>query len=470
MIKVFILAAAIIFFYASDSKSQPQDSLKQEVDSVIAPEKIRLYIEHIVIDGNKVTEPEIILREMETKENEYTTVEILNSDLQKIYNLGLFTKVDIVPIAASDKGYSLIITVQETFYIFPIPAGGYKDGDLKKIWIGMHLKWRNFRGRNETLGLSFGVFYDPFINLSYSIPWIGKKEHYFTSFGVGYSVNNIKSLPSSDIQGFPTNIDSVSTYKTFNWNSNVSIGKYIFKELSNSVTVGFNSISTSDYIVGRTLSTTGTDNYLSFGYNINYDTRDSHEYTLSGISASANYEKYGFGDIINYSSIGVEVKKFIPIKLSSNYLISLGTRLNSTIFWGGNIADYHRQQLGYGRIVRGWNNYAIEGDNSLLYSNELRIPIVQPFYVAGADMPFVKKLPIVKNFSYKFALYATLFIDVGGVWNKDDQIINTKFYNGYGAGLNFILPFGLVGRTDFAFRHQDDGFRSQLILSLNASF
>ena len=139
-----------------------------------------LYIENIVISGNKITEADIILREMQTKENSYTSVEVLNRDIQRIYNLGLFTKVDVAPLPSSDKGYSLLITVEETFYILQIPIGGIKDGDLKKIWMGLNLKWRNFRGRNETLGLAFGVFYDPFINLSYSIPCIGKHHHYYT--------------------------------------------------------------------------------------------------------------------------------------------------------------------------------------------------------------------------------------------------------------------------------------------------
>lgn len=438
------------------------------VDSVISEDKLRLYVDQIVITGNKVTEPEIILREMQTQEKQYTTIEILNRDLERIYNLGLFTKVDIAPLPSSEKGYSLLITVEEGFYFLPIPIGGIKDGDLKKIWVGMNIKWRNFRGRNETLGLAFGVFYDPFINLSYSIPWIGKRQHYFMSFDVGYSLNNNKSVVTSN--NAPLNINDVQSYKTFNWDGRVSIGKYIFKELSNSVSLGFKSTSTSDYITDKTLSTTGTDNYLSAGYSINYDTRDSYEYSLAGASISSNYMKYGFGEVINYNSWGVDIRKFIPIKLSDKYKISLGTRINTTLFWGGNIADYHHQQLGYGKLIRGWDDYVFEGENSLIYSNELRIPIVQPFYIPGKDLPITKHLPVLKDFSYKFGLYFTMFFDVGGVWNKHDRIIGTRFYNGYGAGLNFILPFNFVGRADWGFRHQDNFYKGQLILSLNASF
>lgn len=438
------------------------------VDSVIAQDSIRLYIERIIVEGNKVTDEDIILREMDTKENQYTTIAVLKRDIQRIYNLGLFTKIDVMPLPSSDKGYSLVITVEEGIYFLPIPIGGIKEGDLKKLWVGMNLKYRNFRGRNETLGLAFGVLYDPFINLSYSIPWIGKHHHYFVSFSGGYSLNNNKSVITEN--NVPLNIHDAATYKTFNWDGRVTLGKYITKDISSYVSLGFNSTSTSDYIKDKTLSTEGTDNYFSFVYNFDYDTRDLYEYSLAGVSVRANYIKYGFGEIINYNSFGIDIRKFIPIKLSDNYLISLGTRAYTTIFWGGNIADYHHQQLGYGRTIRGWDDYVLEGDNSILYSNELRFPLLKPFYLPGKDMPFVKKLPVLKDMSYKFGLYMTLFVDAGTVWNKYDNFFNTRFYNGYGAGLNFILPLGFVGKADWAFRHQNDFFKGQLILSLSSSF
>lgn len=50
---------------------------------------------------------------------------------------------------------------------------------------------------NETLGLSFGIGYEPFINASYSNPWLGS-DKYFLSAGVGYAqkyVQDIYNLP-----------------------------------------------------------------------------------------------------------------------------------------------------------------------------------------------------------------------------------------------------------------------------------
>lgn len=61
-------------------------------------------------------------------------------------------------------------------------------------------------------------------------------------------------------------------------------------------------------------------------------------------------------------------------------------------------------------------------------------------------------MPVFKYLSYRYGLYATLFFDVGGVWAMKEQPVNTRFRNGFGAGLNFLLPLDFVFRTDLAFK------------------
>ena len=58
----------------------------------------------------------------------------------------------------------------------------------------------------------------------------------------------------------------------------------------------------------------------------------------------------------------------------------------------------------------------------------------------------------MKKFSYKYGMYFTIFYDLGAIWNKDDRFKSAKLMNGTGIGLNAILPFGLVGKLEWAFR------------------
>ena len=96
--------------------------------------------------------------------------------------------------------------------------------------------------------------------------------------------------------------------------------------------------------------------------------------------------------------------------------------------------------------------------------------MINPFYFEGKSIPVVQNISMLKKMNYKFGLFATMFFDVGGVWNKNDNFFKTQFINGFGAGLNFILPFGFIGRTDFAFRKEEKRFIPQVIFDLDAAF
>jgi hypothetical protein len=56
------------------------------------------------------------------------------------------------------------------------------------------------------------------------------------------------------------------------------------------------------------------------------------------------------------------------------------------------------------------------------------------------------------------------------VWGRKENITNTEFKSGFGVGLNFLLPFNFVARTDFGVRKENSVYKGQLIISLDASF
>ncbi len=65
---------------------------------------------------------------------------ILNDDVQRIYKLGLFNKVDVYPVPTdSAKVVNLMFIVEERFYIIPIPQGGFRNGEFSKFWAGANV-------------------------------------------------------------------------------------------------------------------------------------------------------------------------------------------------------------------------------------------------------------------------------------------------------------------------------------------
>ncbi|MBS1517694.1 MAG: hypothetical protein JSS91_06375 [Bacteroidetes bacterium] len=455
------------------SHNEIADSISTDSAGVYSlPDSLpKVRIGKILLVGNNVTEADIIMREISLKENSVLDLKKLEEDVKNLYKLGLFNKIDLIPVPTDTLNkIDMMIIVEEKFFILPIPQGGFRNGQLSKFWAGMNLMWYNFRGRNETLNLNFGVFYEPFVSLSYSVPWIGKYSHYFTSVSVGYSKNYNRSLRAINDTTSNQIPDNDKNYLNKNFDASFKFGKYFSKDLSVSTTFKYNIIKTSPYEPGRTLSPDGTDDYLSLLLSSRLDTRDSYEYTLDGSFYRLEYEKIGFGQNINFNKVRMEAKNFIPVEMKKGSYITFSNKTFAALSFGGSVPVYMREFFGYNDIIRGYRNTVLEGENKLGIFSEVRIPVIDPVFLKGSSLPIVKSISALKNLNYKFGLYATVFYDLGSVWYQKDNFFKTQFRSGYGVGLNMILPFGFVGRTDFCLRQQDNYLYPSVVFDLEASF
>jgi outer membrane protein assembly factor BamA len=450
---VNIIAAADTILRRSGS----QDSLFQLIQkNPYLIDSLKLVVKEVVVSGTKITKDEVILREMNLKKDELFTISKYKHDIQRIYNLGLFTKVDILPVPVSNNQIVLNVDVQERWYIFPFPEWGMDDGEWSKIWIGARLKWDNFRGMNESMGVFFRVLYNPAVSIFYNVPWIGKDLHLFASVRGGYSKVQNQSLLALDR---PNGSNTLSRNDTNNFEYNqydafLTAGKYFSKNLSIFGEFGYNHSRVSEYAPGRTISPTGVDKYLTFGPGFQFDSRDVREYATSGFFLRATYLRYGYADkTINFGRFNFETRSFIPIDITSDYYVTIASRVFTSLASGAVIPIYQHQYLGFGdNYVRGWNYRGYEGDDELTFYNELRIPIFQPRYISASELPVIGKIPIINKFQLKHGLYFKILYDLGAVWNKDDRIYDIKFLRGTGIGLDAILPFGYVLRLEWAFR------------------
>lgn len=453
--------------------SDQNDSLqKQFEDNALKIDSMDLIVSSIIITGNKITKEDIITREMSLKKGSKFTLKKYSDDIQNIYNLALFTKVDLIPVPVNDKEIALNVDVQERWYILPLPSGGIEDGEWKKVWLGMNLRWDNFRGRNERANLGFRVFYNPSVSLGYYVPWIGDKLHLFMGIGGSWQRQRNKSLDAVGRQnGSGTITYNDSNYDNIQYNAELSIGRFFGKHFSVFTNYQFHHLRVTQYAQGRTLSEDGIDRYLVFGGGIAYDTRDIYEYATKGIYFRTSYHRYGFLDKeINFGRFSIENQSFIPINFTKNYYITLASKLYTSLAIGANIPLYNHEYLGYSEdYIRGWRGQAFEGDDVFTLYNEIRIPIVKPRYLKGRQIMIVKSIPIVKDLDIRHGLYLTLFYDVGTVWYKDESIFKKRFLSGAGIGINVIAPFGYVLRADWGFRLGRPTV-GQLGFSLSAKF
>ncbi|MBN1634713.1 MAG: hypothetical protein JW917_11160 [Ignavibacteria bacterium] len=450
----------------SNIKAEYLDSIIK-VDSMLSK---KFKIGSIILSGNKVTKDFIILREMETKENDSTTVEILKEDYSNIQNLGLFNKVELVPIPdINRKQLNLLIDVEESFYILPIPQGGLKEGNIKKFWGGINFLWRNFRGRNETLQANFGIWYEPFVSVGYFIPWIGEKARFFG--GIKFNFNKSIKKDLNQLGSEYILKTSAEDYKVFSYSGEIIIGKFLSKYFNISLGYTYYYIYVPDVKQGRSESADGRDKYSKISANISYDKRNNTNYTTHGTSFNFQISKYGFfNEIVNFSRVELNFKKFIPVRIKDDYFISYAFWMRGVSNFGGSVPHYKREVYGYDVYVRGWKDFIFEGDNSLGYFSEIRIPIITPFYVKGKDHIIIKRLPILKNLSYQYGLYIAPFFDIAGIFFRNQSLKDVNFQNGYGIGFNFILPFNSVFRIDVALNKDIKLFQSRFSFNLEAAF
>jgi len=430
-------------------------------------------VSEITITGNKVTDDDVILREMNLKIGDTVTAEKCKEDEQRINGLGLFASVDMNPILQPGNKIKMDVKVNEKWYIYPIPEVRMYDGDIRKVSAGLNLRWQNFRGRDENLSLSFGIGYNAFIHAAYTVPWIGENLHMFTSLSGGYSIDRNRSMLAlgkangSRIYGYrDSNFDYV------NYNTKLTIGKYFAKRFSVYGEGGYTFLRVTQDSIGRTISPDGVDKYILTGFGVNYDTRNTREYSTAGYMVHFDYEHFGLIDDnpVNFGRFTLEQRGYVPFNFTNDYSVVFASRLYTTVAVGPQIPIYNHEFLGYGSdFVRGWAWYGFEGENEITSFNEVRIPLLQPQSLRGEDIPIVKSLPYLKKFNYRYGLYFTAFYDIGTVWNGNEQFRKVQFLNGTGIGLNAILPFGMIGKVEYAFRLERP-ITGQVIFGLGAKF
>ena len=91
-------------------------------------------VAQVIFAGNELTKGYIIEHEMALKHDSLITYQAVQYDINRIYSLRLFTKVDIQVVPDSADYATLVVTVSERWYLYPFPVLGIKDRDFSKIF------------------------------------------------------------------------------------------------------------------------------------------------------------------------------------------------------------------------------------------------------------------------------------------------------------------------------------------------
>jgi outer membrane protein assembly factor BamA len=137
-------------------------------------------IKEIVIEGNKKTKDKIILRELSFGLDEQYPLNVLIAKFQmakvQLLNTTLFETVTVSLVSLEKDGASVLVSVKERWYFFPMPFADVVDNslqewskhmDFNRINYGVKLKHKNISGLNDRLYLDLVNGYTKGVSLRY---------------------------------------------------------------------------------------------------------------------------------------------------------------------------------------------------------------------------------------------------------------------------------------------------------------
>lgn len=405
-------------------------------------------VDTIFVSGNTKTKEYVILDEMTIRPGGTATLEAIEYDRSRIYSLGLFNRVDM---AYDSVGGSriLFVDVSERWYLIPVPLFGFRDGDPKRPFYGAGILHNNFAGRNQKLFASIVFGYNPSLSLFFSHPQIDRQNNLFMSGSLSYSRVRNKSEVASAVSG---------DFDEKHFDADVTFGKRFSLYESAGLRLGYQIVQVDQYRTGRTVSSDGTDAFISGTLSYSYDSRDLKEYAASGRFMSFYINKYGFGTSeVNFARIGGDMRGYAALPGD----FTLASRIHGTVVSGGFIPTYNHTYFGYGERIRGYFKTVFEGENMLGTSVELRWPLLK------ARTIYFTAIPLPPEFSiWRIGISLAIFADAGTTWFRGEILSFRSFASGYGGGIHFLLPYSTVLRTEYAFNEYGKG---QFIFDLRAS-
>ena len=431
----------------------------------------RVVVQSVSIVGNARTRDRIIRRELALQAGDTLTqaqlTRQLELDRQKVVNTNLFITVAVqanevvdsaVTTPAELKKVAVRVVVKEQWYLLGFPTFSLADRNFNEWWYergrslkrtiyGVYVSYQNLTGNNDRLRLVAELGFVPRLELSYSLPYLDKKQRTGISVGMSYINNrtiayrtrNDKLLfLNSEDRTRERFVPSVGITHRRNFYGFHSLGlAYSITQIADTIA----RINPNYFLENRT-----KQNFAQLTYTYFYDRRDRAQYPLrghfyafqasrTGLLASDDWQQwdsYGFGAL------------FVPLGkkwFSSFYGEAKGSLVDKQPF-------LQTRGLGYGGdLVRGYELYVIDGQHYTYFRSNLRYQLINRTF----NLKFIK----IKQFNtFPLAVYPNVYLDAGYVWNRFPELNNSKLANrllvGGGVGLDFVFWYNFVARINYS--------------------
>lgn len=431
-----------------------------------------LEVNRIIITGNKLTRPSIILRELSLKKgdviNTSTLPIVLERDQRKLFNLHLFNTATITPLDLGNGVLDLLVEVDERWYTFPIPIFQLSDRnfnewwenydhDLSRVNYGVKLYQYNCWGRNQTLTLTAQFGFQKRFQFMYRIPYINKNQKQGLILEMDFiEAKNVADSTIDHKLRYFKHDQVLRTTKgigiTYTYRNNFYIQhrlKYEYRETNIADTL---QLRNENYLGPEK----NRQQYDAVTYEFVSDHRDVIAYPLKGYQVYLHLQQYGialnndFHKTEGYGSFAAH------LDLKRNYFLS-----NLSFAYASspdNIPYFNYGALGYNKtFVRGYEIYVIEGPRFFLNKTTIKKRIFSKTWK-------IENSPIKQFNHFPLAIYLKAYGDFGYVENYStysensfNTLLSNKVIGGGGFGLDIVSAYDMVVRFEYTFTSQNRG-------------
>lgn len=424
--------------------------------------KENLSVKNIILSGNKITRPQIILRELTFAVNDTLKAGKLNDEIgqsrKNLLNTSLFNFVTIDTTRIDSCSIAINIDVVERWYIWPMPFFQlternfnvwWETKDFSKADYGLFLTWDNFRGRKESLRLLIKMGFDETYGLAYKVPYINRNKT--LGFGLTALFIGNHEVPYSTENNKQVYYKNKGKYLQQNLYGDMSL------TLRNNIFVShIFEVTYDQYIFSDTLLKLNSGfapdsiiKYLSIYYQFRIDKRDARAYPLKGMYYDLELAKHGLGlmpgETFDHTRMHTSFRKFWELR--KRLYASAG--FNGKLSWGYDHPYFTEKGLGFGNdFVRGYEYYVVPGQHYAVVKSNLKYELI-PTRVKKFDF-----VPGKKFNTLFYALYFNIFGDAAYVWNKYTAEMNdlsNKLLYGAGMGMDFVTYYDKVCRAECSF-------------------
>jgi outer membrane protein assembly factor BamA len=429
----------------------------------------RVRVDSVIVEGVKKTKPAVVTRQMTFQEGDSINLDdweaILKENKSNIYNLGIFTSVEIV----QEIGPGVVnvrVRVQERWYVWPTPYIALKertinewlkDKDLDRLVYGMGVEWYNLTGWNDKLyfyaqggyqQMFIAQYYRPFlfpkpkIDGSCAFTYINDKE-----IGCGTQNGYLQLLRLKAQRMRQSYTGQLFFNKRLSPREQIQLtAAYQYFKINDSIHVS-EAIDSGLHCNTRYLPVTqNTVHYPSLGLSYVNDQRDIRSFPLSGYKVGLGLRHFGLP--------GLSAVNFAKLSLSFSHHIPLGKRWNFAygsqqfMLLGKDVPFFDKYFIGFGSFLRGYEPYVIDGSFVNLTKAEWKFGILPYRFM------HLKWIPFQKFRDFPMGLYLSAYCDAGYVhdWtsNNQDGFLKDKLLLGYGAGVNFITIYDFLLRVEYS--------------------